>query len=272
MAFALDSIRRTSDTKPPRTLIYSTHGMGKTTFAANAPKPIFIQTEDGEGSLEIDTFGIAQSYDDVISALNALGEGDHDYKTVVIDSLDHLEPLVWQKTCEAHGWDSIESPGYGKGYVEADVYWRQIIWLLDALRNHKNMAVILTAHAQILKFESPEHEAFDRYDIKLHKRANGMVQELVDVILFANHKMHVLKEDQGFNKSRARGITTGERVMYTVEKPAFVAKNRYSLPEELPLNWQAFEEALALTRKTSAAQPQPEPAAPDEGDQVAAAG
>ena len=255
MAISLDSIRKTSDTKPPRVLIYSSHGVGKTTLAASAPNPVFIQTEDGEGSLEINTFtpgGTVKSYDEVIEALNVLGTQDHDFRTVVIDSLDHLEPLIWSKVCEVHGWDSIETPGYGKGYVEADAYWRQLLAYLDALRNHKNMVVLLTAHAKIEKFESPEHDAFDRYDIKLHKRANGLVQELVDVILFANMKMHVTKEDAGFNKKRARGISTGERVMYTAEQPAFVAKNRYSLPTELPLSWQAFENALVAARKIAA--------------------
>lgn len=252
MAFNLDSIRKTSDTKPPRTLIYSTHGIGKTTFAANAPNPVFIQTEDGEGSLEFATFtpgSVFTSYDDIVEALNSLGAEDHDFKTVVIDSLDHLEPLVWQKTCDAHGWQDIEAPGFGKGYVAADVYWRQLLMLLNALRNVKGMNVILTAHAKIEKFESPEHDAFDRYDIKLHKRANGLVQELVDVILFAGKKIHVVKEDQGFNKSRSRGMSMGdERVMYTTERPAFVAKNRYNLPAEMPLDWQAYVNALIASR------------------------
>jgi hypothetical protein len=251
MAISLDSIRKTGDIKPPRVLIYSTHGIGKTTLAANAPKPIFIQTEDGEGSLTFDTFtpdGVVGSYDEVIECFSVLYNEEHDYKTVVIDSLDHLEPLVWQKVCQVNGWDSIETPGYGKGYVEADVYWRQILQWLNALRTQKGMVVLLTAHAKIEKFESPEHDAFDRFDIKLHKRANGLVQELVDVILFANQKMHVVKEDGGFNKKRSRGVSTGERVMYTVEAPAFVAKNRYGLPPELPLDWPTFEQALIAAR------------------------
>jgi hypothetical protein len=248
MAISLDSIRRTSDTKPPRVLIYSSHGIGKTTFCASAPKPIFIQTEDGEGSLQLDTFGLLKNYDDVVEAIDSLGSGEHQFRTVVIDSLDHLEPLVWQKVCAVHGWESIETPGYGKGYVEADAYWRALIDRLDALRNVKNMVVLLTAHAKIEKFESPESDSFDRYDIKLHKRANGLVQELVDVILFANNKVAVVKEDAGFNKKRGRGVLTGDRVMYTTERPAFVAKNRYGLPPELPLSWPAFEASLTQAR------------------------
>lgn len=253
MALSLASIQTTKDTKPPRILIYSSHGVGKTTFANNAPNPVFIQTEDGEGSLALNTFGLLTTYDEVIEAINVLGAEDHGFNTVVIDSLDHLEPLVWQKVCSVHGWDSIEAPGYGKGYVEADVYWRHLLTMLDALRNHKNMVVIMTAHAKIEKFESPEHDSFDRFDIKLHKRANGLVQELVDVILFANHKMMVTKEESGFNKKRGRGIGTNQRVLYTTEQPAYVAKNRYSLPPEMPLDWPSFEATLLAAR-----QPTPE--------------
>ncbi len=278
MAISLDSIRTTSDTKPPRILIYSTHGVGKTTFGAHAPSPIFLQTEDGEGSLNLATFGLLKTYTDIIEALDVLILQDHPYKSVIVDSADHLEPLVWQAVCDAHGWESIESPGFGKGYVEADAFWRVLLDRLDILRNQKNMVVIITAHAKIEKFESPEHDAYDHFDIKLHKRANGLLQELVDVILFATHKVHVVTEDSGFNKKRSRGVGTGERIMYTTERPAFTAKNRYSLPHELPLDYPIFEQALLAAREAGPQGVLPEAApavaegpAQDTGEEAAAA-
>ena len=263
MAISLDSIRTTKDTKPPRLLIYSTKGLGKTTFAASAPSPIFLQTEDGEGMLELATFGHLKTYMEVIEALDVLIQNETQYRSVVIDSADHLEPLVWQACCAAHGWETIETPGFGKGYVAADAYWRAILDRLDILRNQRNMVVIITAHAEIKRFESPEHEGYDRYDIKLHKRATALVEELVDCILFANYKVAIAREKTGFNNERVRGVGTGERVIYTTEQPAFVAKNRYNLPPEIVLpkddGWQIFAEQLLAAREGRPAPPMPEP-------------
>jgi hypothetical protein len=169
---------------------------------------------------------------------------------VVLDSLDWLEPLVWAATCKRERWDSIESPGFGKGYVEAAREWREFLDGLNALRD-KGMAVLLLAHSEIKRFNAPDSEPYDRYQIKLQPRAAALVEEWADVVLFCNHKVHVEKSDAGFNKKIARGVGRGERVMYTEERPAFRAKNRYALPAELPLDWNAF--ANALTPPTTAA-------------------
>ncbi|NYZ70527.1 AAA family ATPase, partial [Endozoicomonas sp. SM1973] len=103
MASSLQSISKTKGMQAPRILIYGTHGIGKTTFAANAPNPIFLFTEDGAGQLALDSFPLLKTYEDVISALNALINEEHDFKTVVLDSLDHLEPLVWEHTATKAG-------------------------------------------------------------------------------------------------------------------------------------------------------------------------
>jgi len=107
------------------------------------------------------------------------------------------------------------------------------------------MVVILIAHAQIKRFDSPEVEPFDRYMPKLQDRSSALVQEWCDCVLFANFKTMVKKDDVGFNQKVSRGITTGERLLYTVERPAFLAKNRYALPDSIPLSWEAFTEALS---------------------------
>ena len=97
MAFDLSSISKTTMPQAIQFVVYGNAGVGKTTLASQAPKPIFIQTEDGAGNLQVDAFPLAESYDNVLGMLDALGAQDHDYKTVVIDSIDHLEPLVWEK-------------------------------------------------------------------------------------------------------------------------------------------------------------------------------
>ena len=250
MAISLESISRSTGIKAPRIVVHGGPGLGKTTLAAGAPNPIFICTEDGLGKLEVDAFPMMQSFQDVLDAITVLYSSDHNYQTLVIDSLDHLEPLIWQHLCDTYvgskgeRYQAIEDFGYGRGFLEALNLWRQLLNGLEALRNEKGMAFILIAHSEIKRFESPTTDSYDRYQIKLHKRASELVQESVDCILFADYKTVIEKEEAGFNKTKTRGISTGQRYLYTEAKPGFIAKNRYGLPAELPLDWQAFSDAL----------------------------
>lgn len=163
---------------------------------------------------------------------------------MVIDSVDWLEPLVWGKACRDNGWGSIEDAGYGKGYVAALTLWRQYIDGLNALRDDRGMTVVQIAHTDIKRFDSPEHDPYDRYVIKLHTRAAALMQEHSDIVLFANYRISTVKADVGFNKKVNRAMGSGERVIHTAERPAFLAKNRYGLPETLPLDWQSFAQAM----------------------------
>ncbi|MBX6324279.1 MAG: ATP-binding protein [Rhodospirillaceae bacterium] len=244
MAISLASLKRTATAAAPRILIHGVAGVGKTTFAAGAPAPVFILTEDGLGTVDVPHFPLARSYDDVLEALGALYSETHDYRTVVVDSVDWLEPLVWARACKDHGWSSIEDAGYGKGYVAALDLWRQYVEGLDALRADKGMIVIQIAHTDIRRFDSPEHDPYDRYVIKLHARAAALLQEHSDVVLFANYRVSTVKSDVGFNKKVNRALGSGERLLHTAERPAFLAKNRYGLPDTLPMSWAAFAAAM----------------------------
>jgi len=163
--------------KPPRIIVYGDAGIGKTTFAAGAPSPVFIGTEDGLGSLDADCFDEITSYASVIEALAHLGREEHQYKTVVIDSLDWLEPLVWDATCQRMKIPSIETPGWARGYIEAQEEWRTVLQYLTALRDYRGMMVIMIAHATTTRIEDPLHPAYDKYMLKLNKRAAALCGE-----------------------------------------------------------------------------------------------
>jgi hypothetical protein len=236
----LERIYRGKRPAPRRVLVYGTHGIGKSTFGAQAPSPIFVQTEDGLGEIDCDKFPLASSYPDAMKALEALYSESHPYRTVVVDSLDWLERLIWAEVCRQRSVESIEDIGYGKGYVFALTHWREFLAGLDALRNDRGMTVVLIAHAKIERFENPETDSYDRYVPRLHKLASQIIQEWCDEVLFATYKVYTKQTDEGFSRKRTKGIGTGERVLYTTERPAYVAKNRLNLPEELPLDWQAY--------------------------------
>lgn len=242
MVFDLKSIKKNTSFAAPRVLVYGVEGIGKSTFAAGAPSPVFIQTEDGLGSLAVDHFPVASKVSDVLDAISTLFDGGHDFKTVVIDSLDWLETLIWR---DIEAKYDAKDLAYGKGAMIAADKWREILDGLTALRNDRGMAVILIAHTEIKRFDSPETEPYDRYQPKLQARSSALVREWCDAVLFANYKTLIKKDDVGFNKTVSRGITNGERLLFTSERPAYMAKNRYSLPESIPLSWEAFESAIA---------------------------
>jgi hypothetical protein len=245
MSISLQSISRTTrNSLPPRVVIHGDGGVGKSTFAASAFRPIFLPFEDGLSGLEVDAFPRLASYQDTIDAIASLASGEHEYGTVVVDSLDWLEPLVWAEVARVNGKNSIEDIPYGKGYAEALPLWRRILDGLNYLRETRGMAAILIAHSQIKRFEAPDSEPFDRYEIKLHKGANAFVREWGDIIGFAHHETAIKKETNGFS-TRARGVSTGRRLLRVVETPACVAKNRYALPDVLPLEWNALVQAMA---------------------------
>lgn len=243
MAIDLKSIARTTRaSQPPRLVIHGVQGVGKTTLAANAYKPIFLPFEDGLVGLECDAFPLLTSYEQAIEALDALLAGGHEYGTVAIDSLDWLEPLIWARVAKDNGKENIEQISYGKGYLEATDHWRGILNRLSALRA-AGMAIILIAHTKIQRFEDPSQDAFDRYELKLHKSASALVVEWADVVGLAQTETAIRKEKAGFS-DRVRGVATGRRVLRVGENPAYVAKNRFSLPETLPLSWEALMTAI----------------------------
>ena len=242
MAFNLKSIKKNTALSAPRIMLYGVEGIGKTTFAANAPNPIFICTEDGLGSLQVEHFPLATKASDVLDAIASLVTDQHDFGTVVLDSVDWLDNLIWSDVESTHHAKDL---AYGKGAMIVAERWREVLSGLNALRNDKGMVVILIAHCQIKRFDSPEVEPYDRYQPKLQERSNAILREWVDAVMFANYKTIVKKDDVGFNKTSNRGISTGERLLFTSERPAYMAKNRYGLPESLPMSWEAFSKAIA---------------------------
>ena len=251
----LDAIQNGKEARPPRIMLYGQEGVGKSTYGANSPKSIFIQTEDGLGEIECSKFPLAKTLADVHASLTALQQEKHEFQTVVVDSLDWAERLIFDEVCREFGVKSIEKAdgGYARGYVHALTHWRKIISSLERLRNEKSMACILIAHAKIERFEDPESSAYDRYSPRLHKHAAALISEWVDAVLFATRRFRTQKEDAGFNRERTIaspiGADGGERIIRTIGGPACVAKNRFNLPPELPLSWDAFMEALTAPVK-----------------------
>ena len=241
----LDSVRTGVRPAADRILLVGVEGIGKSTFAASAPSPVFIAAEDGVRHLDVASFPEPRTWEEVIDALRTLARERHDYRTVVIDTVDWVEPLNHAHLCERNGWASIDSPGYGKGYQAATTLFRTMLSALDHLRTARGMEVVLLAHSAIKTFANPAGDDYSRYEMKLNRGASAVIREWVDCHLFAIHEEFVT-DGEGMKKAKA--VSTGRRVIHTTRTAAWDAKNRHGLPPTLPLSYEDYAAARAAGR------------------------
>jgi hypothetical protein len=259
MSFDLNSIKKERTRKAPRILLLGVEKIGKSSFAAGSPNPIFlpIKGEEGIDDLEVSKFPVAQTYEDVIQAIKTLANEKHEFKTLVIDSASALEPVIWDEVCREARCDSIEKVGggYGKGYLESLYKWRKLMEGIDILRQ-KSIGCILIGHVKVKVFNDPLGNSYDQYSFDINEKVNASISRWADSILFGNARTIVKTEEVGFNKEKKIGKDpTGERYLYTQKKPGHPGGGRgiYGrLPYEIKLNWEDFSsEVLKLSENTN---------------------
>lgn len=234
----LTKIESGKQMKPINILLFGVEGIGKSSFASKAPNPIFVGAEEND-ELEVSRFPRCDSWDDFVSYLDALLNETHEFKTVVVDTIDSVETLLHKKILDSDKASSMSKArgGYGAAYTEAAGEMVEVRRKLARLRDEKKMNVIILAHAQKAKFEEPIHGlSYDTYEMKLDKRVAPLFKDWVSCILFANYVTHKTKNDAG--KEYLVGI--GERKLLTEKRPGHDGKNRYNMPYEINLSWDDF--------------------------------
>jgi hypothetical protein len=243
----LQQITKGKMQRPIAAIIYGIDGVGKTTVAAQAPNPVFFGPELGTARLDVSRFPQPKVWSDAGKAVDVLTKEPHDFKTLVIDSLDWLEPLLFKAICEDYNVKSIElaGGGYGKGYVKAFEMWSILKDQIENLRNTRGMNIILIAHSEVTTFLDPSSQlSYQRYELKLHKRSSALWREYVDAVLFANYETFAKKEG-----NNVQAFSDGARVMHTERRPGWDAKNRFGLPAKIansdPLSLDAVRAKIA---------------------------
>ena len=172
-------------------------------------------------------------------------------RTLVIDTVDWAELLCVEHICAVHNKKGIEDFGYGNGYVYTkEEFGRFLNKLSDLIEVGIN--VVLTAHAQLRKFEQPDElGAYDRWELKLGKKTQSqtspLVKEWADMLLFANYKTFSVAVGKDGKKHKGQG---GKRTMYTQHHPCWDAKNRFGLPEECEFDYSVIAEIIEGTKKS----------------------
>lgn len=249
--------------KPLKMVIYGPEGIGKSTFAAQAPGALFIDTEGSTVHMDVRRLPTPQSWTMLLQEVDYVRKTPGLCQTLVIDTADWAERMARDHVCNTHSVKGLEDFGYGKGYVYLYEAMGQLLNMLTDVVN-AGMNVIITAHAKMRKFEQPDElGAYDRWEMKLMKETPGMIKEWADLVLFATYETYIIKE-QGKEKSNKGKAQGGARVMHTTHHPCWDAKNRHGLPDKLPLDFGQIAHLFATQQATPtpAAAPDPEPEIP----------
>lgn len=266
MAFDLSQLSSDIVQRPPRIIVTGVPKIGKTSFACgsrcdesgmpvqfgiNSPAVIPIKGEEGCDDIPVLKFPVVTGFEQLMDYLRSLYSQESKIRTVVIDSVSTLEPLIWSEICNEYDTESIEQVGggYGKGYTRSLEYWDKILFALDHLRNDRGMTIVLISHVKVKVVTNPAlSSSYDSYVMSCNEKLAAKLMQWADVTTFAMSKVIVRTEALGFGKEEKRAVDDGgRRYLYTRENPAYPSGGRgiYGwLPSELPLDWASFENAV----------------------------
>lgn len=246
-------VRVRANTLPDVVVVYGMEGVGKTRFALSAPNPVLLATEDGSRGAAVARLEIPdecgghapRTVDEIFSCLNDLADDPQGFETLVIDSLDWMTSMIHAAVCARNGWSSIAAPGWDIGAKAALEESRQVIPILDRLRA-KGVGIVATAHAELRPVPNPSGPDYSAWGPALPKYEGALWRQYCDTMAFACYEDTFVRPDK---ERRAKGTSAGLRIMHTCHQPSWQAKNRWRVPDGIPLSWTAYTHARALGMK-----------------------
>lgn len=238
-------VRKSVATGPYLGLLYGPQGVGKTSAALSYPDPVIIAIEDkiprtrvdGETLLEVDKVTGIKTLRDFKSELNGLVEGimegEYPFKTIVIDTIDKLEPIIWQSICDREDWTSIDDAGYGKGYTMASEEWFKLIGELREIVAELKINIVMLAHSKVGRYDPPDGDGYSRYVLAMHDKSSALVTNECDYVGFIKHEESIKEVDKGFGNKATRGVGGDTRVAAFSHRPSADAKSNIGLPKKI---------------------------------------
>lgn len=223
-------------------------GMGKTTLAAMFPNPIFIRTEDGTMSLagsKVALMPLSQSSDDVLNQIGWLIENEHEFKTLVIDSITQMNTLIEAEVIASdpkHPKSLNQAlGGYGAGHGAVAERHREIRQACGYLSQAKGMHIVYIAHADSEQVDLPDSDPYSRYTIRMNKRSVGHYSDNVDCVAFLKLKKFLKGESDN-----RKAVSDGTRIITCYPTANHISKNRFGIAEDLvfDLSSNPFEQYL----------------------------
>ena len=249
MAFDPLSIKKGAVREPRKVIIYGPPKLGKSTLCASAKDALLIPTEDRVSHIDCEKTDVVTSYTEILEIFSFLLGKKHKFKRVIIDTLDEFEPLLHRAICEKNNWkslveDSNKEVNFQKGMMYHAVEgWRKFLANCDALRRDASMDIILVAHAQTLKFNPPDHDAYDKWAMKVDKHAVPILEGWADIVGFYDKEIYVDKNAKTPQKT-GKVISTEQRILHLSGKnAAMVSCNSYGMAD-FPVPFEQCAEAM----------------------------
>jgi len=245
---------RSKEIRPLRACIFGNIGNGKSTLAASAPSPIFINLEDRLSEIDTTAMPVPTDYDMFYNQLIEVYKEEHNFKTLAIDTVDSLESLVYAKVCKVNGVKNISDIGFGGGYEQALNYFRKFIDALNKIREVKEMAIILLAHAHVKTINDPLGPDYDKYEIKLREKNAAIIKERMDLVGFLHTRTYKDTVTKGFGGEKTKASGGQERILSCYTSAAFDSKNSYNITDdiEIPIvnGYQSIIDAIKAGRES----------------------
>lgn len=251
----LDKVETKSPSLPSRVVFYGAEKSGKSSFAAFAPKPLFLMTSGETGLLSLIESGQVpptpylpelRTWTDLLNSITALVKEDHDFKTLVLDTGNGAEHLCISHVRKSSFQDNqFEFASYGKGMDECVTVWQRFLSRLDDLRVNRGMSIIFLHHSTIKTVENPSGKDWSQHRPEASPKLWSLTHKWADVIAYYGLKVKVDKHDKAFGE---------ERYIRCNGTSAIVAGNRYGMPDEItaPIGarnlWKAFATALRAAK------------------------
>lgn len=239
--------------RPRRCLLYGEPGIGKSWWAAHSWKPVIIQTEEGCNDIDVPRFPLATTYEKVAEYVAAVSQGGHDFRTVVVDTIDWLEPMIFDVVASRAGVESVGDIGYNRGYQMALDIWRLFVQLLEDCRQ-AGMMVVLVGHVTTRHHDNPMCDSYDEFTLRIRKEPAALVSEWCDEVFFAHYLVDTTVTGESFGREKRRAVG-GQKIMRCQQRPFALAKNRLGMPETVPFTFESYASAIKSNKESSDGKP-----------------